>query len=228
MWSLTQLLRQLRTVHIFWGKHVKSSSKYSFTTSLTFTSYCRCSTRVWLATWCRHIGPTTIPQLWSATHGLWSCSRSNKCLEYKYTYIVTQSTLYKSSPTPSSEICQFPPSLCCQSWPESFIFPPQTDGNGHHLALAICGHAALPAAAQNYQPNAAVGDVPNPWNPNLDTYQHLDILQLVIFYNDDFSIIAGDPIATRIYKVRTWLVEQEWCVGKLVNGWVFFAWWTAV
>lgn len=84
-----------------------------------------------------------------------------------------------------------------------------TDGDGHNLALTICGQAALPAAAQNFQPNAAVGDIPNPWNPNIDAYQHLDILQLVIFYNDDFGIIAGDPVATRRYKVRTWLVEQE-------------------
>jgi hypothetical protein len=77
------------------------------------------------------------------------------------------------------------------------------------LALAICGHAALPAAAQNFQPNAAVGDVPNPWNPNIDAYQHLDILQLIIFYNDDFGIIAGDPITTRRSKVRTWLIDPE-------------------
>ncbi|KAF8231427.1 hypothetical protein L208DRAFT_1398885, partial [Tricholoma matsutake] len=68
-----------------------------------------------------------------------------------------------------------------------------TDGDGHNLALTICGQAALPAAAQKFQPNAA----------------HLDIFQLVIFYNDNFEIIAGDPVAMRRYKVCTWLVEQE-------------------
>jgi hypothetical protein len=77
------------------------------------------------------------------------------------------------------------------------------------LALAICGQAALPVAAQNFQPNAAAGEVPNPWNPDIDAYQLLDILKLVIFYNDDFGIIAGDPVARRRYKVRNWLLEQE-------------------
>jgi hypothetical protein len=64
-----------------------------------------------------------------------------------------------------------------------------------------------PLAAQDFQPNAAVGDVPNPWNPQIDAYQHLDILRLVIFYNDDFGIVAGDPVHVRRQQVRTWLVE---------------------
>ena len=46
------------------------------------------------------------------------------------------------------------------------------------MALAVCGYAALPPAAQDYQPNAAVGDVPNPWNPNVDAYQLMDVLRL--------------------------------------------------
>lgn len=35
---------------------------------------------------------------------------------------------------------------------------------------------------QNYKPNAAIGDVPNPWDRIIYGYQLLDILQLVIFY----------------------------------------------
>jgi hypothetical protein len=77
------------------------------------------------------------------------------------------------------------------------------------LALAICGGAALPPAARNFQPNAAVGDVPNPWNSFLESYRLLDIFKLVIFYNDDFGIVAGDPLHARIFKVRIWLLEQE-------------------
>jgi hypothetical protein len=76
------------------------------------------------------------------------------------------------------------------------------------LALAICGHAALPTAAQNFQPNAAVGDVPNPWDPYIGT-QLLDILQLVIFYNNDFGIVAGDPVSLMTSKVRTWLLVED-------------------
>jgi hypothetical protein len=77
------------------------------------------------------------------------------------------------------------------------------------LALAICGDAALPAAAQSFQPNAAVGDVPNPWNPEYLSYELLDILKLVIFYNDDFGIVVGDPLSDGMVKVRNWLLEQE-------------------
>jgi hypothetical protein len=75
------------------------------------------------------------------------------------------------------------------------------------LALAICGDAALPLTAQDYQPNAAVGDMPNSWNSNVDAYQLVDILRLVIFYNDDFGIDAGDLVDVMRQKVRAWLVE---------------------
>ena len=85
---------------------------------------------------------------------------------------------------------------------------PQTAGDGHQAALMIHGPPALPQAAQNYQPNAQIGQVPNPWNPNLDSLQHLEILQLVIFYNDNFGIIVGDQVGTRRQKVRNWLVDQ--------------------
>lgn len=84
-----------------------------------------------------------------------------------------------------------------------------TEGNGHDLALAICGPscAALPAAVQDFQPNAAIGDVPKPWNPLIEGYEDLDILKLVIFYNDSFGIVAGDSISDRRFKVRYWLSE---------------------
>ncbi|KAF8495121.1 hypothetical protein F5888DRAFT_1804983 [Russula emetica] len=64
-----------------------------------------------------------------------------------------------------------------------------THGDGHDLALAICGDsdAALPAAVQDYQPNAAVGDVPGQWDPNIEGYELVDILRLVIFYNEDIG-----------------------------------------
>jgi hypothetical protein len=56
------------------------------------------------------------------------------------------------------------------------------------LALAICDHPVLPDATQDFQPNVAVGDIPNPRDPNIDGYQHADILEMVIFYNDNFGI----------------------------------------
>ena len=77
----------------------------------------------------------------------------------------------------------------------------------HSPYVGMQAHAALPAAAQDYQPNAAVGDKPNPWNSSVDAYQLVDILWLVIFYNDDFGIDAGDLVDLMRQKVRAWLVE---------------------
>jgi hypothetical protein len=78
------------------------------------------------------------------------------------------------------------------------------------MAVTICGQADLPPAAQDYKPNAAVGDVPHPWDPNVDTYELIDILRLVIFYNDDFGIDAHDELVVMKRKVGTWLVEERW------------------
>ena len=51
--------------------------------------------------------------------------------------------------------------------------------------------------------------MPNPWNQEIESYELLDILKLVIFYNDDFRIVVGDPLSTMIFKLRIWLLEQE-------------------
>ena len=77
------------------------------------------------------------------------------------------------------------------------------------MALVISGHPALPADDQNYHPNAAVGDVLDPWNGDIDTYTLQDILRLVIFYNDDLGIDAGDTAPLRKDKVRAWLYGQD-------------------
>jgi hypothetical protein len=82
------------------------------------------------------------------------------------------------------------------------------------LAHAIYGNPALPAAAQFFEPNAGIGDVPDEFNPNIDEYQDADILRLVIFYNDDFGIALADTVAIRRLKLRTWLLDQ---VGFFVN-----------
>lgn len=83
---------------------------------------------------------------------------------------------------------------------------PQSEGNGHELALAVSGQAGLP----NYEPNANVGDVPVtvPWNPNIEGYHPADSLRLInfyaeaiIFYNNDFGIEAGDLVSVRRRKV---------------------------
>ena len=82
-------------------------------------------------------------------------------------------------------------------------------GDSPALAIAICGQAFLPPEAHQYHPQAAIGMVPIPpfWNPRPDTYTLLYILKLVIFYNDDFCIVAGDSLPTRKEKLRVWLTE---------------------
>jgi hypothetical protein len=62
---------------------------------------------------------------------------------------------------------------------------------------------------QEYQPNAAVGDVPDQWDPNIEGYELVDILRLVIFYNEAMEIDPGDIDADRRRKVLNWLAEQE-------------------
>ncbi|KAH9992625.1 hypothetical protein BJV77DRAFT_1001921 [Russula vinacea] len=46
------------------------------------------------------------------------------------------------------------------------------------------------------------------WDGHIAAYQHIHILRLVIFYNDDFGIVMNDKIPSRREKLRTWLLEQ--------------------
>jgi hypothetical protein len=83
----------------------------------------------------------------------------------------------------------------------------KTGGDGHARALAICGQLVLPQNLQAYQPQAETGSTPPNWNPQVIAYRDSDILRLVIFYNDDFGIVAGDTLATMREKIVSWLVE---------------------
>ncbi|KAI0247079.1 hypothetical protein BJV78DRAFT_1364394 [Lactifluus subvellereus] len=83
------------------------------------------------------------------------------------------------------------------------------DGNGHALALAICRQPQLPEPVEAYHPNAMIGALPNPWDPDIEGYSHANILKLVVFYNDDFGIVPADRLRTRRGKVRTWLLDFE-------------------
>ena len=65
----------------------------------------------------------------------------------------------------------------------------------------------LPADAQDFHPNAAIGDVPQDWDGHIEAYQHIHILRAVVFYNDDFGIVVGDQMPVRREKLRTWLLE---------------------
>jgi hypothetical protein len=60
---------------------------------------------------------------------------------------------------------------------------------------------------QNYQPNGAVGTIPPNFNSNVDNYTNLDILKLIIFYNDDFDIAVDDALHERKVKIRNSFAE---------------------
>jgi hypothetical protein len=51
---------------------------------------------------------------------------------------------------------------------------------------AILPHAAVPV----------VGAVPNNFNGNPSSYTHQEIMNMTLFYNEDFFILPGDDIAT--------------------------------
>jgi hypothetical protein len=51
----------------------------------------------------------------------------------------------------------------------------------------------------------AVGVVRNNFNGNPSSYTHQEILNMVIFYNEDFNILPGDDVATRRNKFREWI-----------------------
>jgi hypothetical protein len=54
-------------------------------------------------------------------------------------------------------------------------------------------------------PAFPLGSVPQNFNSNPSSYTHQEILNMIIFYNDRFGIVAGDDIATRRNKFREWL-----------------------
>ena len=53
---------------------------------------------------------------------------------------------------------------------------------------------------------AVIGTVPTNFNPVLTMYQRLDFVKLIIFYNEDFGILANDNLAASIEKFQHWLV----------------------
>jgi hypothetical protein len=62
-------------------------------------------------------------------------------------------------------------------------------------------------ALQEYRPHGPVGGVPPTFNSDFENYQDIDILRLVVFYNNNFGIDAQDPLPERKRKLTRWLVE---------------------
>jgi hypothetical protein len=52
-----------------------------------------------------------------------------------------------------------------------------------------------------------IGTLPPNFNQDLSTYDHVQILALIIFYREDFGILAGDSLVLRVEKLHRFLAE---------------------
>lgn len=81
------------------------------------------------------------------------------------------------------------------------LFTFQIPGHGDAKARAVRGaHVVrLPIVVPT------IGQTPPNFSGDFVTYQHAYILDLIVFYNDDFHIVNGDGLPDRQRKVRAFL-----------------------
>lgn len=86
-------------------------------------------------------------------------------------------------------------------------------GYGRNLALPFlnvmdaAGRQAFHAQFPVNGNVAEVGDTPLNFNPRVEGYRHIDILRMMVFYNQTFEIVAQDDLPERINKFRRFLAE---------------------
>ncbi|KAM6492185.1 hypothetical protein JOM56_011909 [Amanita muscaria] len=92
--------------------------------------------------------------------------------------------------------------------PQPYI-PLKKTNPGHGLALAqvVAHNVAVRNGLHAPAQPLALGSTPPHFNPNLPTYNHDTVYQLIIFYNDDFGILPGDTLSSRVESFRRFLVE---------------------
>ena len=78
-------------------------------------------------------------------------------------------------------------------------------GHGRDLALTLRPTANVVVPPAPAQP-AAIGALPDIF-PNLDTCNHVEILDLIIFYNQDFGIQVGDTVRQRAERIKCFISE---------------------
>ncbi|KAK0244651.1 hypothetical protein EDD85DRAFT_207048 [Armillaria nabsnona] len=88
-----------------------------------------------------------------------------------------------------------------------------TSGSGCHLALAVrpteVSVESLSEMNKQLEPPLNVGSLPrqNSFKGQIGTYSHLEILKMIIFYNDNFGITHFDLLPVRIDKFRSFLSD---------------------
>ncbi|EDR01655.1 uncharacterized protein LACBIDRAFT_333060 [Laccaria bicolor S238N-H82] len=86
-------------------------------------------------------------------------------------------------------------------------------GSGIQLARALAPDHASCNAINQFATNhpefagANIGSTPPLFDPNIDSYQHLEFLKLILFYNEDIGIVAGNGVSDRRKAMRNWLIE---------------------
>ena len=89
----------------------------------------------------------------------------------------------------------------------------QVPGYGRELALPfmnVLDEAEQQAFHAEFPPNSdasLIGETPPDFEPNHFGYSHLDILRLIVFYNDTFGIVPEDDLAGRKHKFFVFLSE---------------------
>ncbi len=92
----------------------------------------------------------------------------------------------------------------------------QVPGYGRNRALPFI--LVLNAAGQNtfhdeFPPDpipddiGTIGETPPDFQPKLDDYGHIDILRMIVFYNETFGILPQDNLGDRTDKFRRFLTE---------------------
>ncbi|PBK67145.1 hypothetical protein ARMSODRAFT_320394 [Armillaria solidipes] len=54
---------------------------------------------------------------------------------------------------------------------------------------------------------ASIGTLPQGFKGQISKYSGMEILEMIIFYNDNFKIVRGDDLPVRIDKFRSYLSE---------------------
>ncbi|KAF9528571.1 hypothetical protein CPB83DRAFT_894355 [Crepidotus variabilis] len=87
----------------------------------------------------------------------------------------------------------------------------EVPGSGRALALRMAPNQDVRRQLEDeYPPNhpaALLGSSPPEFIVDPENYQHIDILKLILFYNDRFGVLVTDTLPTRMIKLRTFLTQ---------------------
>lgn len=99
------------------------------------------------------------------------------------------------------------------SVPFAYLFlSRQVPGSGIQLARALAPDHVSRNAIDQFATNnpefagANIGSIPPLFDPSIDNYQHIDLLKLILFYNEDMGIVAGSGVSERRKAMRNWLI----------------------